>query len=74
MPLATNNNTNVATMFNPANVTFQALQVKEAKAASQTLGLQLRYLEVRPPTEFEAVFRTVVQKQIPERSAKRKAG
>jgi ABC-type uncharacterized transport system substrate-binding protein len=64
LKLVAPNNTNVATMFNPANVTFQALQVKEAKAASQTLGLQLRYLEVRSPTEFEAAFRTVVQEQI----------
>jgi putative tryptophan/tyrosine transport system substrate-binding protein len=64
LKLAAPNNTNVATMFNPANVTFQALQVKEAKAASQTLGLQLRYLEVRSPTDFEAAFRTVVQEQI----------
>ena len=64
LKLVAPDNTNVATMFNPANVTFQALQVKEAKAASQTLGLQLRYLEVRAPTEFEAAFRTIVQEQI----------
>jgi putative tryptophan/tyrosine transport system substrate-binding protein len=64
LKLVAPNNTNVATMFNPANVTFQALQVKEAKAASQTLGLQLSYLEVRAPTEFETTFGTVVQKQI----------
>ena len=56
--------TGFAAMFNPTNVTFQALQVKEAKAAAQTLGLQLRFLEVRAPTEFEAAFGTVVQEQI----------
>jgi hypothetical protein len=38
--------------------------VKEAKAASQTLGLQLRFLEVRAPTEFEAAFGTVVEEKI----------
>ncbi len=64
LKLVAPNNTNVATMFNPANVTFQALQVKEAKAASKTLGLQLRYLEVAAPSEFEAAFRTVVQEQV----------
>jgi ABC-type uncharacterized transport system substrate-binding protein len=64
LKLVAPNNTNVATMFNPTNVTFQALQVKEAKAASQTLGLQLRYLEARAPADFEAAFRTVVQEQI----------
>ena len=51
-------------MFNPTNVTFQALQVKEAKAASQTLGLQLRFLEVRAPSEFQAAFDTVVQEKL----------
>jgi putative tryptophan/tyrosine transport system substrate-binding protein len=57
-------NTGVATMFNPTNVTFQTLQVKEVKAAAQTLGLQLRFLEVRAPAEFGAAFGTVVQEQI----------
>ena len=57
-------NAGFAAMFNPTNVTFQTLQVKEAKAAAQTLGLQLRFLEVRAPTEFEAAFGTVVQEQI----------
>jgi putative tryptophan/tyrosine transport system substrate-binding protein len=57
-------NASFAAMFNPTNVTFQTLQVKETKAAAKTLGLQLRFLEVRAPTEFEAAFRTVVQEQI----------
>jgi putative ABC transport system substrate-binding protein len=61
LKLVAPNNTGVATMFNPANVTFQALQVNAAKAASQTLGLQLRFLEVRTPSEFEAAFDTVVK-------------
>ena len=57
-------NAGFAAMFNPTNVTFQTLQVKEAKAAAQTLGLQLRFLEVRAPNEFEAALGTVVQEQI----------
>lgn len=64
LKLVAPNNTDVATIFNPANVTFQALQVKEARAASQTLGLQLRFLEVRVPTEFEDAFGTIVQEKI----------
>src|SRR5262249_39062243 len=58
------NNTRVATMFNPTNVTFQALQTNEAKTVSQSLGLQLRFVEVRAASEFEAAFDTVVQEQI----------
>jgi putative ABC transport system substrate-binding protein len=64
LKLVVPNNTFVATMFNPTNVTFQALQVKEAKAASQTLGLQLRLLEVPAPSEFEPAFDTVVREKI----------
>jgi len=56
--------TDIAAMFNPTNVTFQTQQVKEAKKASEMLGLQLRFLEVRAPAEFEAAFGTVVQEQI----------
>jgi putative ABC transport system substrate-binding protein len=61
LKLVAPNNTGVATIFNPTNVTFQALQVQEAKAASQKLGLQLRFLEVQATSEFEAAFATVVQ-------------
>lgn len=64
LKLVVPNDSVVATMFNPTNVTFQALQVKEAKAASQRLGVQLRFLEVRAPSEFQAAFDTVVQEKI----------
>ncbi len=56
-------NTDVATMFNPTNVTFQALQVKEAKTAAQALGLQLRLLEVKAPSEFSTAFDAVVREK-----------
>jgi putative ABC transport system substrate-binding protein len=62
LKLAAPNNT-VAAMFNPTNVTFQAQQVNAAKAVSQTLGVQLRFIEVRAPSEFEGAFQTVVQEQ-----------
>jgi putative ABC transport system substrate-binding protein len=64
LKLAAPNNTRVATMFNPTNATSQALQVKEAKSASQTLGLQLRFLEVRATTEFEAAFETIHEEKL----------
>jgi putative ABC transport system substrate-binding protein len=51
-------------MFNPTNVTFQTQQVKEAKTASEKLGLQLRLVEVREPSEFEAAFDTVARERI----------
>ncbi|MGB6806968.1 MAG: ABC transporter substrate-binding protein, partial [Pseudolabrys sp.] len=63
LKLAAPSSTDVATMFNPANVTFQAQQVNAAKAASEALGLKLRFLEVRAPSEFEGAFLTVVQEQ-----------
>jgi putative tryptophan/tyrosine transport system substrate-binding protein len=55
---------NVATMFNPTNVTFQTLQVKEAKAASEKLGISLRFLEVSTSSEFESAFDTVAHEKI----------
>jgi putative tryptophan/tyrosine transport system substrate-binding protein len=56
-------NATVAAIFNPTNVTFQALQVKEAKAAAQTLGLGLRFLEVRAPSEFQAASDIVAREK-----------
>src|SRR6201981_306057 len=52
--------TEIAAMFNPTNVTFQTQQVKEAKKAC----LQLRFLEVREPSEFEAAFDPVARERI----------
>jgi putative tryptophan/tyrosine transport system substrate-binding protein len=37
--------------------------VKEAKAASEALGLRLRFLEVRASSEFEAAFDTVTREK-----------
>jgi putative ABC transport system substrate-binding protein len=56
-------NNAVEAMFNPTNVTFQAQQVSAAKAVSQTLGVQLRLIEVPAPSDFEGAFRTIVQEQ-----------
>jgi putative ABC transport system substrate-binding protein len=64
LKLAAPDRTNIAAMFNPTNVTWQTQQVKEAKKASEALGLQLRFLEVREPSEFEAAFDTVARERI----------
>jgi putative ABC transport system substrate-binding protein len=63
LKLVAPSSTDVATMFNPTNVTFQEQQVNAAKAASQTLGLKLRLIEVRAPSEFGPAFDTVVGEQ-----------
>jgi putative ABC transport system substrate-binding protein len=64
LKLAAPDRTNIAAIFNPTNVTFQTQQVKEAKTASDKLGLQLRLIEVREPSEFEAAFDAVVRERI----------
>jgi putative ABC transport system substrate-binding protein len=64
LKLAAADRTDIAAMFNPTNVTFQTQQVKEAKTASEKLGLQLRLVEVREPSEFEAAFDTVARERI----------
>jgi putative ABC transport system substrate-binding protein len=58
--LVAGNVKNVATMFNPTNVTFQMLQINEAKASAKKLGVSLRLLEVRSPSDFGNAFDTVV--------------
>jgi putative ABC transport system substrate-binding protein len=61
---------NVATMFNPTNMTFQTLQINEAKAAAQTSPTSRervkleRFLEVRTPSDFESAFDTVAREKI----------
>jgi putative ABC transport system substrate-binding protein len=57
------NSRDVATIFNPTNVTFQAQQVGAAMAPSEKLGLQLRVIEVRTPSEFEPTFNALVQEK-----------
>lgn len=63
LKLVAPNSRDVATIFNPTNVTFQAQQVSAAKDASEKLGLQLRLIEVRTPSEFEPAFDVVVQEK-----------
>ena len=51
----------IAAMFNPSNVTFQTLQVNEAKTASARLGLPVRFIEVRAVSEFDGAFDNVAR-------------
>jgi putative ABC transport system substrate-binding protein len=49
----------VAALWNPANVAFQTLQVKQAQAAAQKLGIELHLLGARTREELDAVFAAV---------------
>jgi putative ABC transport system substrate-binding protein len=51
----------VAVLWNPANATFQALQVREAEQAALKAGLELQLLEAQGPSEFDAVFSSIKQ-------------
>jgi putative ABC transport system substrate-binding protein len=48
--------TRVGVLWNPANAAFQALQLRQAKAAARAAGPQLQLLEASSPTEFDGVF------------------
>jgi putative ABC transport system substrate-binding protein len=46
----------IAVVWNPANPVFQTAQLKETKAAAQTVGLSLRIMEARDPDELDRAF------------------
>jgi len=45
-----------AGLWNPANIAFQTLQVKEAKDAARAPGVELQLYEAKAPNEFAAAF------------------
>jgi putative ABC transport system substrate-binding protein len=49
----------VAVLWNPANASFQALQLRQAEQAAKAGGLQLQLFEARSASEFDAVFARV---------------
>ncbi len=51
----------VGVLWNPANPVFQALQLRETEAAAQALGVRLRILEARAPSDFEPAFATATK-------------
>jgi putative ABC transport system substrate-binding protein len=50
----------VAVLFNPADAT-NVREWREMEGAARLLGVQLRALEVRGPTEFESAFATAIR-------------
>ena len=48
----------LAVLWNPANKVFQALQLREMRAAARARGVQIRLLEVRNPDEVGPAFQT----------------
>jgi putative tryptophan/tyrosine transport system substrate-binding protein len=48
-----------AGLWNPANIAFQTLQVKEAKDAACALGVELQLYEAKAPNEFAASFAAI---------------
>jgi len=48
-----------AGLWNPANMAFQTLQVKETKDAARTLGVELQLYEAKTPDEFAAAFAAI---------------
>jgi len=53
-----------AGLWNPANVAFQTLQVKEAKDAARMLGIELQLYEAKAPDEFAAAFAAIERDSI----------
>jgi putative tryptophan/tyrosine transport system substrate-binding protein len=45
-----------AALWNPANLTFQTLQLRQAETAAESLGVELQLLETRSPKEFDGAF------------------
>jgi putative ABC transport system substrate-binding protein len=48
-----------AALWNPANLVFATLTLKEAQAAAQTLGVQLQLFETRNADEFDSAFAAI---------------
>jgi putative ABC transport system substrate-binding protein len=51
--------TRIAALWNPANLAFQSIQVKQAEAAARTLGIELQLLECRSATDFDGAFAAI---------------
>jgi putative ABC transport system substrate-binding protein len=48
-----------AGLWNPANIAFQKLQVKEAEGAARSLGVELQLYEAKALNEFTAAFSAI---------------
>lgn len=56
--------TRIAVLWNPANLVFQALQLKEAQAAGHALRVDLQMFEARSADEFDAAFAAIGRAEI----------
>ena len=54
----------VALLVNPANSTVAETQSREARAAANTLGVDLRVLNARTERDFDAVFANLIQLRV----------
>jgi putative ABC transport system substrate-binding protein len=48
-----------AGLWNPANIAFQKLQVREAEGAARALGVELQLYEAKAPNEFSTAFSAI---------------
>src|SRR5205807_9508406 len=46
----------VAVLWNPANLVFQTLQLRQTEAAAHALGLRLQVFDARSPNDFDPAF------------------
>ena len=54
----------VASLWNPANPVFQAIQRKEAEATARALGVQLHILEARGADEIDRAFTAMAKERM----------
>jgi len=52
-------NPSIAVLWNPANLAFQKLQLKQAEDASRVFGVQLQILPARSPDDFSNAFTAI---------------
>jgi putative ABC transport system substrate-binding protein len=52
--------TNIGVLVNPPNVS-NAFQLRDLRAAAQTLGLSLHVLDANTPQDFDAVFQSLIK-------------
>jgi putative ABC transport system substrate-binding protein len=52
-------NPSIAVLWNPANLAFQKLQLKQAEDASRATGVQLQFLPARSPDDFSNAFTAI---------------
>src|SRR5262245_57420996 len=51
----------VAVLWNPANEVFQASMRREAESTARSLGMRLRFVDVRADAEVERAFATIAE-------------